>query len=130
MQVWKIEWLLRDTLRSDDPLMNLYLTKTPLEPKYFPKFDVLSYSKDRQECYPNLCRLACEVLSIPTIASEYAFSIGGKVLSKYRFNLLHNNQALILTQNWLHGFENICNLIYITFQSFLYIILILYYIIC
>ena len=114
--------------------LDLYLTETPLEPKYFPKLDVLSYWKDRQERYPNLCRLACEVLSIPitTVASESAFSIGGKVLSKYRSNLLPDNvQALILTQNWLHGFENIGNLIHITFQFFFDIILlILHYIIC
>ena len=101
--------------------MDLYLIETPLELKYFPKLDVLSYWKDRQEHYPNLCRLPCEVLSIPitTVASEFAFNIGGKVLSKYRSNLLPDNvQSLILTQNWLHGFENIGNLIYITFQSF------------
>ena len=110
--------------------LDLYLTETPVEPKYFPKLDVLSYWKDRQERYPNLCRLACEVLSIPitTVASESAFSIGGHVLNKYRSNLLPENvQALILTQNWLHGFENIGN---VFFQSFLYIIpLILNYII-
>jgi len=26
--------------------LDLYLTETPLEPKYFPKLDVLSYWKD------------------------------------------------------------------------------------
>jgi len=41
--------------------LDLYLTETPLEPKYFPKLDVLCYWKDQQEHYPNLCRLACEV---------------------------------------------------------------------
>ena len=56
---------------------------------------------------------------ITIIASESAFIIGGKMLSKYRSKLLPENvQALILTQNWSHGFENISNLIFITFQSF------------
>jgi len=115
---------------TDKSELDLYLTETPLEPKYFPKLYVLSYWKDRHERYPNLCRLACEVLSIPItiVASEFAFSISGHVLNKYRSNLLPNNvQALILTQNWLHGFENIGN---VFFHSFLYIIpLILNYII-
>ena len=91
----------------------LYLAETPLEPKFFPKLDILSYWKDRQERYPNLCRLACEVLSIPitTVASESAFSIGARVLNKYRASLLPSNvQALILTQNWINGFEDIGNL--------------------
>ena len=86
--------------------LDLYLTETPLKPKYFPKLDVLSYWKDRQERYPNLCRLACEVLSIQIIAvaSEFSFNIGGHLLNNYRSNLLLDNvQALILTQNWLHG---------------------------
>jgi len=87
--------------------LDQYLTQTPLELTYFPKLYVLSYWKDRQEHYPNLCRLACEVLSIPitTVASKSTFSIRDKVLSKYRSNLLFDNiQALILTQNWLHDF--------------------------
>jgi len=80
--------------------LDLYLTETPLEPKYFSKLDVLSYWKDCQERYPNICRLACKVLSIPitTVASESAFSVGSHVLNKYRSNLLPNNvQAQILT---------------------------------
>uniref|UniRef100_A0A0R0HSA4 HAT C-terminal dimerisation domain-containing protein n=1 Tax=Glycine max TaxID=3847 RepID=A0A0R0HSA4_SOYBN len=98
----------------------LYLAETPLEPKFFPKLDILSYWKDRQERYPNLCRLACEVLSIPitTVASESAFSIGARVLNKYRASLLPSNvQALILTQNWINGFEDIGNL-YFFFHNF------------
>ncbi|KAL5172223.1 putative AC transposase [Glycine soja] len=90
--------------------LDLYLAKTPLEPKFFPKLDILSYWKDRQERYPNLCILACEVSSIliTTIASESTFSIGARVLNKYRASLLPSNvQALILTQNWINDFEDI-----------------------
>jgi len=93
--------------------LDLYLAETPLEPKFFPKLDILNYWKDRQERYLNLCRLACEVLSIPltTVASESTFSIGAHVLNKYRTSLLPSNvQALILTQNWINGFEDIGNL--------------------
>lgn len=93
--------------------LDVYLSETPVEPKLFQKLDVLTYWKDRQERYPNLCRMACEVLSIPitTVASESAFSLGSRVLTKYRSSLLPDNvQALILTQNWLNGFDKSGNL--------------------
>ncbi|KAG4939107.1 hypothetical protein JHK84_045304 [Glycine max] len=95
---------------NDKSELDLYLAETPLEPKFFPKLDILSYWRDRQERYPNLCKLACEVLSIPitTVASESTFSIGARVLNKYRASLFPSNvQALILTQNWINGFEDI-----------------------
>ena len=78
---------------NDKSELDLYLTETPLESKNFPKFDILSYWKDRQERYPNLCRLTCEVLSIPItiVASESTFSIGARVLNKYRASLLPSN---------------------------------------
>jgi len=100
--------------------LDLYLAETPLEPKFFPKLDILSYWKDHQERYANLCRLACEVLSIPItiVASELAFSFGARVLNKYRASLLPSNvQALILTQNWINGFEDIGNL-HLFFHNF------------
>ena len=94
--------------------MDLYLDQGNLDPKFFDKLDVLSYWKDHRDQYPNLSKMACDVLTIPitTVASEFAFILCSHVLTKYHFSiLLENVEALIFTQNWLHGFELIGNII-------------------
>jgi len=86
-----------DTGRSE---LDLYSDEGNLDSKFFDKLDVLSYWKNRQDRYPNLSKMACDVLTIPIIvvASESAFSLGSRVLTKYCSSiLLENVEALILT---------------------------------
>ncbi|KAL8101984.1 hypothetical protein AgCh_033764 [Apium graveolens] len=67
------------------------------------EIDVLDYWSTNQFRFPNLALMARDVLTIPisTIASESAFSIGGRVLDQYRSCLAYNIvQSLICTRDW------------------------------
>jgi hypothetical protein len=76
------------------------------------KFDILDWWKKNSSRFPMIARLARDVLSIPisTVASESAFSTGGRVLDDFRSSLTpFMVEALICTQDWLRRASPITN---------------------
>jgi hypothetical protein len=68
------------------------------------KFDILTWWKNKVSEYPILSQLVRDIMPTPvsTVASESAFSTGGRVLEVYRSSLKPDMaEALICTQNWL-----------------------------
>ncbi|KAH9705537.1 BED-type domain-containing protein [Citrus sinensis] len=69
-----------------------------------PDFDILAFWKMHTSQYPILAELAKDILAIPvsTVASESAFSAGGRFLSPHRSKLLPDTlEALMCAQNWI-----------------------------
>ncbi|KAJ4747543.1 Zinc finger BED domain-containing protein DAYSLEEPER [Rhynchospora pubera] len=85
-------------------------------------FNVLSWWMTNGHKYPTLQKIAQDVFSIPvsTVASESAFSMGGRIISPLR-NRLHPKlvEALACGQNWLRaqyqGLNLILNLVVLVF---------------
>lgn len=70
------------------------------------ELDILEFWRSVQYRYPHLCQMAQDVLTIPitTVASESAFSSGGRVLDQYRSCLTPENaEALICGRDWLRA---------------------------
>ena len=81
--------------------------------------NVLEYWKLHNHRFPELAINACDILSIQItiVALESPFSIGGRILHKYRNCLLPKTvQALICTCNWLHDFKEIGLLVKIAYS--------------
>jgi hypothetical protein len=68
------------------------------------KFDILGWWKLNAHRFPVLAALARDVLAIPltSVASESAFSTGGRILDDFRTSLTpFMLEALVCTQDWL-----------------------------
>lgn len=67
--------------------------------------DVLTFSKKNKTRYPELSLMTRDLLSIPisTVASELAFSVGGRVIGKYQSSiLLENAEAKLCSRDWIY----------------------------
>ena len=74
------------------------------------KFDVLEWWKMNSLKFRVLSKMAIDVLSIPitTVASESAFSAGGRVIHSYRASLGADTvQVLLCGEDWLRAFYGI-----------------------
>ncbi|XP_027178096.1 zinc finger BED domain-containing protein RICESLEEPER 2-like [Coffea eugenioides] len=70
------------------------------------ELDVLNFWKENKNRYPILSLMAWDILNIPitTVASESAFSIGGRIVGKYHTSLLPENvEVLLCTRDRLYG---------------------------
>jgi hypothetical protein len=99
--------------------LELYLEQ-PLAPKAKDKdFDILSWWKVKQVEFPVLARLARDVLSIQvsTVASESAFSAGGRVIDPLRNRLEPETvQSFICLKDWTLEKGNIFCFAYIIYS--------------
>lgn len=92
--------------QQDETEIDLYL-KEKLE-SVKDKLDILDYWKKNASRLPILASMARDILAIPisTVASESAFSMGGRILNKWRSSLLPKNvEVLVTTKDWLSGYD-------------------------
>lgn len=83
--------------------LDRYLVDNVEKPK---DFNILAWWKASSGRYPIVSKIARDVLSIPvsTVASESAFSTGGRILDSYRSSLSPKTvEALICTQQWIRS---------------------------
>ncbi|CAN0871901.1 Zinc finger BED domain-containing protein RICESLEEPER 2 [Linum grandiflorum] len=74
------------------------------------KFNVLEWWKKERGRYKILSKMACEIMAIPitSVASESAFSTGGRVIDSKRASLGKNTvEALLCSEDWLRDYYSI-----------------------
>ncbi|KAM1883871.1 hypothetical protein ACFX13_005180 [Malus domestica] len=71
-------------------------------------FNILDWWKVNIGTYPTLSKVAKDIFALPssTVASENAFSLGGRVVDPFRASLTPRTvEALVCTSDWLRGNE-------------------------
>ncbi|KAG5514706.1 hypothetical protein RHGRI_035933 [Rhododendron griersonianum] len=78
--------------------LDIYLEESRLNRREHENLNVLGFWKEQCHRFPELSLMACDILIIPitTVASESAFSIGGRILGKYRSSLLPQNAEVTM----------------------------------
>ena len=82
--------------------------------------NILDYWRTHEVRYPTLARMARDILAIPisTVASESAFSVGGRVLDSYRSSLKPQIvEAIICLRDWIYG-DGLFQLIFYIFRTY------------
>jgi len=102
----RLSLFLRDNTETNQELSDLdqYCNEPLLSWKEGDYFDILNWWKTQGVRYPILVRMARDVLAIPatTVASESVFSLGGRIVHKYRSRLDPQVvEALVCTKDWI-----------------------------
>jgi len=90
----------KDTEVFQKSELDIYLEEARLDPRLFIKFNLLSYWMTTMARFPYLSKMVYDILSIPItiIASESAFSIGSRVLTKYQSCFFSRMLKLLLLE--------------------------------
>lgn len=85
--------------------LDLYLEESKLD--HTIELNVLEWWKTNEKRLPEVARMAKDILSIPisTVASESSFSLGSRILTKWRASLKPDNaEALVTIRSWVFGY--------------------------
>lgn len=126
----ELDSYLYDTHDLDDDANDLdkYLAEPPLKvtKANYHTFDILAWWKGQRDEYPILWLLARDVLAmqVSTVASESAFSAGGRVVDPYRSRLDPEMvQALICTKDWIAAAKKGDNLNFYSCKVFTFLLM-------